>query len=478
MSHLSGKALIGGNMSHNNEWVFDYLVSLIHSPLWAAEVLSFIDEYCIVFDNEEENKLAHFELHLEFIKLIDQFLSARLKEVGISVNDFLKSCAMTKRHIDFVDQQVYEQIFAIGDFLVFKKIMTTRNIELEKEVHATILQSSKGDIQNTRQENKHNSLSDINYSQNNTINSDEKKINHEFKLQPKNDQGSLNQNISNSIKGEKIDTIQISAGPYHEENEVMTEIGTDEIDAEMKINGCYNKESWNALELDRTKIVEDISSFDSLASKSENMIKDEKKRDYGTLSKIDKTQCNQQRSCEERYCTEVNHLTKDNVSKKTSNYPNTHDIIKTESKSIESRKWLNQSPSPQRKSINTCPSPNMIKQPITQTHTKEKTVMKHLYDEKHRLAVEIKQRQDKHRKQRDLIIARKRAERMEEAKMKQRNNKIIYLRNSNDRVDCEESISSSIKTSNRLLLSKSLASNLRNNMIAQHGSNLSNSSDK
>ena len=36
-----------------SDWLFEYIDSVIKSPAWDAEVMGFIDENCMVFDNEE-----------------------------------------------------------------------------------------------------------------------------------------------------------------------------------------------------------------------------------------------------------------------------------------------------------------------------------------------------------------------------------------------------------------------------------------
>jgi len=41
----------------------DCVLSFMRSPRWRAPVVSFIEEYCLVFDNEEENKLEYTNVH-------------------------------------------------------------------------------------------------------------------------------------------------------------------------------------------------------------------------------------------------------------------------------------------------------------------------------------------------------------------------------------------------------------------------------
>lgn len=47
----------------DEDWLFDYIVAFLRSPPWTFPINTFIDQHCIVFDGEEENKMVHFELH-------------------------------------------------------------------------------------------------------------------------------------------------------------------------------------------------------------------------------------------------------------------------------------------------------------------------------------------------------------------------------------------------------------------------------
>ena len=46
--------------------------------------MSFLDEYCIIFDNEEENKLEYTKIHNDFKKLVEELLGHLLAELEIS----------------------------------------------------------------------------------------------------------------------------------------------------------------------------------------------------------------------------------------------------------------------------------------------------------------------------------------------------------------------------------------------------------
>lgn len=47
----------------SGDWLFDYMMSVFKAPTWEVPIMTFIDDNCIVFDSEEENKFAYTELH-------------------------------------------------------------------------------------------------------------------------------------------------------------------------------------------------------------------------------------------------------------------------------------------------------------------------------------------------------------------------------------------------------------------------------
>lgn len=45
------------------DWFFDMIIGFLRSPRWKTPIMSFIDEHCLVFDDEEENKLEFTKIH-------------------------------------------------------------------------------------------------------------------------------------------------------------------------------------------------------------------------------------------------------------------------------------------------------------------------------------------------------------------------------------------------------------------------------
>jgi hypothetical protein len=95
--------------------------------------MTFIDENCVIFDNDEENKMVYYDKFNAFRQLIDNLLETHLKEIGVTEEAFAEACeaGMDSRP---ENKDVFEKLIAVDDFLTFKKLMVKRNIELELEV--------------------------------------------------------------------------------------------------------------------------------------------------------------------------------------------------------------------------------------------------------------------------------------------------------------------------------------------------------
>ena len=49
----------------------DCICGFFASPLWTAPTCTFIDNNCVAFDGEEENKLVYTEIHIKFRELVE-----------------------------------------------------------------------------------------------------------------------------------------------------------------------------------------------------------------------------------------------------------------------------------------------------------------------------------------------------------------------------------------------------------------------
>lgn len=74
-----------------NSWLIDLILSFFHSLEWKAPVMSFIEEKCIVFDSDEENKLEYTVIHKDFKQLCEGLIEAMLAELSATPDMFAEA---------------------------------------------------------------------------------------------------------------------------------------------------------------------------------------------------------------------------------------------------------------------------------------------------------------------------------------------------------------------------------------------------
>ncbi len=71
------------------------IIGFLRSPRWKSPVMSFLDEKCIAFDVEDENKLEFTTIHnvsffytitllKEFKKLVESLLEELMADLGVT----------------------------------------------------------------------------------------------------------------------------------------------------------------------------------------------------------------------------------------------------------------------------------------------------------------------------------------------------------------------------------------------------------
>jgi len=79
-------------MADESDWFFDVIIGFLRSPRWKTPVMSFLDDQCIAFDGEEENKLEFTSIHNAFKKLVEELLEELMTDLGVTDDQFVKSC--------------------------------------------------------------------------------------------------------------------------------------------------------------------------------------------------------------------------------------------------------------------------------------------------------------------------------------------------------------------------------------------------
>lgn len=116
----------------DQEWLSDYIIGFLKSPSWVTPVMEYIEQHCIIFDSEAENKLEYTAKHNEFRALIDGLLAAHLLEVSIGEEEFQQfvQAGLENKSLHHI---LVEQLLAVDDFLTFKAMMVQKNKQLQMQ---------------------------------------------------------------------------------------------------------------------------------------------------------------------------------------------------------------------------------------------------------------------------------------------------------------------------------------------------------
>jgi hypothetical protein len=124
-----------------NDWFFDIIINFLRSPRWKAPIMSFLDEHCIIFDNEDENKLEYTPIHSEFKKIVEDLIGELIAELGVTQEIFMQACSSAEGNP--IHKKIVDQIVAVDNFVAFKKLMCKRNAELNKQAMAMLKQQQE-----------------------------------------------------------------------------------------------------------------------------------------------------------------------------------------------------------------------------------------------------------------------------------------------------------------------------------------------
>jgi hypothetical protein len=154
----------------NDDWIFDSMIQYIRSPYYYSPVLTYIDENCTIFDDEEENKFEYTDVHKvcwssalypakdcrddcsqqslsicmlplvvqKFKMLIENLLLDHLENLGITSEQFAAACKNAANHP--LADTVFDQMIAVDDFLSMQqghahlriKIANTHSTQVSK----------------------------------------------------------------------------------------------------------------------------------------------------------------------------------------------------------------------------------------------------------------------------------------------------------------------------------------------------------
>lgn len=125
-SKSSNKKAKPSNKATAYDWALPYVDEFVQSIEFKSATERFLDENSVIFDTEEENKFSYTDVHNNYKDLVDNLLVDYLSRIGLNPTQFFESISQSS-----ATNIIQEKVLGLQDFIVFKKQMVKRNMELE-----------------------------------------------------------------------------------------------------------------------------------------------------------------------------------------------------------------------------------------------------------------------------------------------------------------------------------------------------------
>jgi len=103
------------------DWVFDSVLQFVNGPIWSIPIQIFVDTNCHYFAEIDGDRSKHKGIHAKYKILAYALMSQYLEKMGISSEMFCTACEIAAKG-EYTSDMI-NQILAVEDFLVFKKMM-------------------------------------------------------------------------------------------------------------------------------------------------------------------------------------------------------------------------------------------------------------------------------------------------------------------------------------------------------------------
>ncbi|KAM6956248.1 LOW QUALITY PROTEIN: cilia- and flagella-associated protein 36 [Aplochiton taeniatus] len=112
----------------DSEWVVESIAGYLGSPEWVIPVTDFMENK-YSFDDEDENKLTHTEIHHQYKNLVEKLLENTCRRFCINEQQFLDACLLPFAKSQTL-QTVFQPVLATDDFQMCS-LMVQKNMELQ-----------------------------------------------------------------------------------------------------------------------------------------------------------------------------------------------------------------------------------------------------------------------------------------------------------------------------------------------------------
>ncbi|XP_055300807.1 ADP-ribosylation factor-like protein 2-binding protein [Sitodiplosis mosellana] len=115
---------VDGCESPTNDFnsIIGHIEDIVISDKFQEVQTEFLEKNCMLFTNEEENKIYYMDIFNQYTKLIEEFILDSLNNIApdIDMDSFLSELRTTATQFD---GEIYEFLFSLSDFQTFKSLM-------------------------------------------------------------------------------------------------------------------------------------------------------------------------------------------------------------------------------------------------------------------------------------------------------------------------------------------------------------------
>ena len=113
--------------SNKDEAIFKAIMELMAQPEFKEASFKFFEKNKETFEDQEENKLAHTDIHRDYVAIMEQIIEAKLKEnfTEEDIQEFYKTFRENLEKYEKIDGETIDVLFGFIDFEKFKEKLIT-----------------------------------------------------------------------------------------------------------------------------------------------------------------------------------------------------------------------------------------------------------------------------------------------------------------------------------------------------------------
>ncbi|CAD8181561.1 unnamed protein product [Paramecium octaurelia] len=140
-------------MLSDYQTVKEVILQMLASPTWKNQYNSFVDEYCIYFDDDKENSIQQNNLFKQFQTEMATIYDSFFGSLGLENTDELQFKIIQEiLNSDGEEEIDIQQLLALGDFQVFKAEMSFQNKRREVAAYQLLVVDEEDEEEAEQQE--------------------------------------------------------------------------------------------------------------------------------------------------------------------------------------------------------------------------------------------------------------------------------------------------------------------------------------